>query len=572
MEITALKKSKVGVLIEQLDRVIAAVIDSEDRHKKQIKAVHPKYRQSAKNLVHYRALRSRDLTKLQKRLKDLGMSRLAKAESHVLPSLLATRNLLAQLEPGDSSGPFIAPEMSIKKSRRYLKRNITDLLGRPERSRHAMIMVTMPTEAAYSREFVVNMINSGMRVARINCAHDNDVVWKLIIDNIRSVSEETGIACKVAMDLGGPKIRTGAITPGPKVLKVRPRKDARGKIVEKARVWFGPMLSSKATYHIPLVDFAMLQAGQKLYFRDARNKKRTVEVVEVFEDGVIGLVDRTAVFETGMQLFVEKQVITPVCEVGELPPREGAIFLKTGEDLRLVAEPITALAFEAGDVLEEGVVKMINCSNEDVLKQARTGETVMLDDGKFAGVITAKDNKGITIKLTAVSTGGAKLRAEKGINFPDSKLSISGLTDKDKEDLEFVAEHADIVNMSFVNSTKDVDELLAEIEKLGKKDQIGVVLKIETRRAFQSLTDIILRAMQTYPIGIMIARGDLALEVGWHRIAVIQREVMKLCHAAHIPGIWATQVFENLAKNGVPSRPEMTDLWVAQRAECVNVE
>ena len=75
--------------------------------------------------------------------------------------------------------------------------------------------------------------------------------------------------------------------------------------------------------------------------------------------------------------------------------------------------------------------------------------------------------------------------------------------------------------------------------------------------------------MRTYPIGVMIARGDLALEVGWRRIAVIQREIMKMCHAAHVPDIWATQVFENLAKSGMPSRSEMTDLWVAQRSECV---
>ena len=67
----------------------------------------------------------------------------------------------------------------------------------------------------------------------------------------------------------------------------------------------------------------------------------------------------------------------------------------------------------------------------------------------------------------------------------------------------------------------------------------------------------------------MIARGDLALEVGWLNLAAVQREIMKVCHAAHVPDIWATQVFENLAKQGIPSRSEMTDVWVAQRSECV---
>ncbi|MDX1406525.1 MAG: pyruvate kinase, partial [Saprospiraceae bacterium] len=153
--------------------------------------------------------------------------------------------------------------------------------------------------------------------------------------------------------------------------------------------------------------------------------------------------------------------------------------------------------------------------------------------------------------------------------FPASDLKVRGLTPKDREDLAFVVQHADIVNMSFVNTADDVNDLLGALNELGADGKIGVVLKIETERAYLNLTRILLAGMQTYPLGIMIARGDLALEVGWHNLAPTQREIMKLCHAAHVPDIWATQVFENLAKQGVPSRAEMTDVWVAQRSECV---
>jgi len=75
--------------------------------------------------------------------------------------------------------------------------------------------------------------------------------------------------------------------------------------------------------------------------------------------------------------------------------------------------------------------------------------------------------------------------------------------------------------------------------------------------------------MQNYPIGVMIARGDLAIETGWKNFASIQEEILRICEAAHIPDVWATQVLESLAKKGVPTRSEITDAAMSQRAECV---
>jgi pyruvate kinase len=268
-----------------------------------------------------------------------------------------------------------------------------------------------------------------------------------------------------------------------------------------------------------------------------------------------------------MYLFNEKQLIHPLCQIGDLPPVEGFIFLRPGDHLRIVNDQIIAdhrpMNYAGSDPA------VICCTNTDVIKQARKGEPVVLDDGKFRGEIVAKDKKSLTLRMDVVRGGGAKLRAEKGINFPKSRLKIRGLTTKDIEDLQFVAQHADIVSMSFVNSPEDVKDLFAAIDMAKPRQNLGIVLKIETLRAFKNLIPILLMAMQRHPVGVMIARGDLALEVGWKRIAVVQREIMKICHAAHVPDIWATQVFETLAKSGVPSRAEMTDVWVAQRSECV---
>jgi pyruvate kinase len=95
------------------------------------------------------------------------------------------------------------------------------------------------------------------------------------------------------------------------------------------------------------------------------------------------------------------------------------------------------------------------------------------------------------------------------------------------------------------------------------------VLKIETRRGFESLPDMLLTAMRAPQCGVMIARGDLAVECGFERLAEVQEEILWLCEAAHVPVIWATQVLETLAKEGRPSRAEITDAAMGLRAECV---
>jgi pyruvate kinase len=98
---------------------------------------------------------------------------------------------------------------------------------------------------------------------------------------------------------------------------------------------------------------------------------------------------------------------------------------------------------------------------------------------------------------------------------------------------------------------------------------VGIVLKIETRKAFENLPRLILAAMRSPRVGVMIARGDLAVECGYERTGEIQEEIMWIAEAARVPVTWATQVLESLAKKGQPSRAEITDAAMAERAECV---
>jgi pyruvate kinase len=97
----------------------------------------------------------------------------------------------------------------------------------------------------------------------------------------------------------------------------------------------------------------------------------------------------------------------------------------------------------------------------------------------------------------------------------------------------------------------------------------AVVLKIETKTGFDNLPALLLAAMQSTSCGVMIARGDLAIECGFGRLAEVQEQILWVCEAAHVPVIWATQVLEGMAKSGLPTRAEVTDAAMGQRAECI---
>ncbi len=211
------------------------------------------------------------------------------------------------------------------------------------------------------------------------------------------------------------------------------------------------------------------------------------------------------------------------------------------------------------------------CSLPEILEQVQVGARVWIDDGSIGAIVESTTPEGILLRITHAGIKGSKLRADKGLNFPDTDLQLSPLTEKDLRDLDFVATHADIIGYSFVKKATDIQLLQREL-KARLPDSItmpAIVAKIETPQAVRNLPELIVQAAGKQALGIMIARGDLAIEIGYQRLAEIQEEILWLCQAAHIPVIWATQVLENLVKKGIPSRAEMTDAAMAERAECV---
>ncbi|MEN8789596.1 MAG: pyruvate kinase [Flavobacteriaceae bacterium] len=569
------KKKNLDQLLAVLEAILSKMEEMQQTYVNEVEQVHPAYKRSAKNLIDYLALRTFNIDKLNDTLKPQGLPEISSDENHIKRSVVGLKRLINSLLHRPPSA-VIPGTISMGQSEKLIKKNTRQLFGYKSKKRKTRIMVTLPNTAADDLDFVRKLLRSGMNCARINCAHDDAAIWLKMIENVKAASKLERKKCKITMDLGGPKLRTGSMIPGPKVIHIQPRRDDLGRVSTPAKVWIAPPdipppLNTEFQAFIPVdpVLFDKIKKGNMLKFTDSRGKNCKIVIDRKEGKGKWGVCSDSAYLETGteMMLHKQKQSGEMTHRVGELLPKEQFISLFTGDLLRLHkhAEP-----GEPAEYNEDGtLVNMahVSCSLPHVFEMVKEGEPIYFDDGKIEGYIKEIRDGELIIKITQAKDRGSKLKADKGINLPVSDLRISGLTDKDREDLKFVASHADAVNFSFVNSSSDVEDLYTELEALNAK--IGVILKIETQKGFENLPSILLTAMRSFPVGIMTARGDLAIETGWKNFASIQQEIMRLCSAAHIPNVWATQVLENLAKKGTPSRAEITDAALAQQAECV---
>ncbi|MDQ1345138.1 MAG: pyruvate kinase, partial [Pseudomonadota bacterium] len=373
-------------------------------------------------------------------------------------------------------------------------------------------------------------------------------------------------------DLAGPKLRTGTLPPGPIVHKLRPQRDAFGYVIEPARLLLRAHVSSHGSddgFFPVTVDSEWLKLpvpGDRLYCIDARRARRTLEVVRADRHGILAE-SRQAIYltpETELHVMRDDKLIGSGPLAG-LPPTQTTLHLACGQMLRLVRPEDDMRS--AGD-WREGETAAISCTLPEVFSQVMAGERIFFDDGRIGGTIREAHADHLLVEITQARATGEKLAADKGINLPDSHLNLPALTEKDLDDLAHVARLADMVGLSFVQRRADIEALHEHLRSLGA-DDLGLVLKIETRRAFENLPELLFSAMQSSAVGVMIARGDLAIECGFERLAEVQEEILWAAEAAHLPTIWATQVLETLARTGLPSRAEITDAAMGERAECV---
>lgn len=561
-------------LIERLWALRRQMTALADRHADRLAAIDPAHQAGARNLLHYLALRSGDLRPLQLELSRLGLSSLGRAEPHVLASIDKVLGLLHRLSGRDWTPRDPDAPIGSRASTQALQRHAVALLGRTPPGRDVRIMVTLPGEAAADPGRIDAMVQAGMDIARINCAHDTPAQWQAMAEAVRLAARRAGREVRVLMDLGGPKLRTGPIESGPEVVRLRPRRDELGRVIAPARLALRPAGSTRpvgaeadAVLGVDPDWLAPLKVGDLISLKDARRAQRQLEIVERHADGVIAALSRSAYLTADVVLRHEPHRDRRSA-LHELPAAQGLLHLRRGDRLQLLPE---GLGHEARPVGRgrRAQPASVSCTLPEALAAVRRGDRIWFDDGRIGGVVRKRlDGGGVLVEIGSAREGGEKLAADKGINLPDTALDLPALTAQDLQDLDTVVATADLVGLSFCQSADDVRRLRAELAARGAST-LGLMLKIETQRGFAALPSILLAAMEGPTAGVMIARGDLAVECGHERLAEVQEEMLWACEAAHLPVVWATQVLETLARTGRPSRAEITDAAMGERAECV---
>lgn len=434
-------RSKLDFIEKAMDQQVATRL-------KTIHNVHPSNQRSAENLIRYLTLRSLDLRELQDSLHTLGLSSLASSESHIkrqvqaISQRLGKKYSLQQLDPCD-----------YRWSHHHKRKNAVELFGLHDSGSLPSVMVTFDSSFAEDYALVKNLIQNGMNIARINCAHDDESVWAAMINKVRKASSKTGKPCKIYMDLGGPKLRV-----------------------------------------------LLLGKGRK----------------------------------------------------------EGFVAVKEG---KLIYLSQNVQGFNQEDIV-------VNPGEKEVISCLKIGERVYFDDGMVRGLVEKVSKKYAAVRITRVSSQKKLIKNGKGLNFPDSDLKIPSLTKHDISCLPFICDHAHMIGYSFARYADDITYLQRLLWDTAEKIP-DLIIKIETPQAVQHLPELLMEGMKSQNVGVMIARGDLAVEIGFERMSEIQEEILWICDAAHIPVIWATQVLESLNKSGIATRSEITDVTHAAQAECI---
>jgi pyruvate kinase len=418
--------------------------------------LHPHFKLSGSNLIHYLVLRSSEIRVLQEYLHERGLSSLTNMESHTMHQV---QQILSWLKGAPAKH---ITTCDFKTALKLQTRHSEELLGEFPTRERPHIMVTFSQEMGKDRKLVEEMLNEGMSVARINCAHDTQEDWLQMITTLKKAIARTGKPCKIYMDIAGPKIRIKSIK------------------------------SAKASG------------------KDALPVSEGTELV--------------------------------LCRPGD----ESPVSRKSKSKRNLI-------------VVEPG----------ELVSMMREGDRIFFDDGKFEARVIREGPERATVRIVRISARKHILKPQRGINLPDSELTLPTLTAEDKANIPFICQHADMVGFSFVSHIDDIETLRHELQSSGRKRKPAIILKIERLAAVQQLPALLLNGMKDEALGVMIARGDLAVEIGFERLSEIQEEILWICEAAHVPVIWATQVLETLNKTGFATRSEITDAAMSVKAECV---
>lgn len=245
---------------------------------------------------------------------------------------------------------------------------------------------------------------------------------------------------------------------------------------------------------------------------------------------------RLAMKKTGISGAIMQDLSGPKIRLGEFSTER--VMLKAGNMITITTEKIV------------GDEKKVSINYPLFAKEVKAGDQIMVDDGKKKFEVVSTKGNEVLCKIIV----GGDTKGRRGVNLPDSDISVSSLTEKDKKDIEFGFKNkVDFFAFSFVRTPEDVIELREILNK--KKSKAKIIAKIETPQAVKNI-DAILELCD----GLMVARGDLAIEVPAEKVPMIQKMLIKKCNDAGKIVITATQMLESMIKSPVPTRAEVSDI------------
>lgn len=241
--------------------------------------------------------------------------------------------------------------------------------------------------------------------------------------------------------------------------------------------------------------------------------------------------------EHGYHTAILADLQGPKIRIGEI--ENGSVEITAGAEITFTTEKII------------GNASKVYINYNDFPRDVKVGERILVDDGKLAMNIVSTNGKD---QAVAIIVNSGTLSSKKGVNLPNTKVSLPSLTEKDKIDLDFALENnVEWIGLSFVRNARDIIELKHIIESKGKTSR--VIAKIEKPEAVSDIEDIIAKTD-----GIMVARGDLGVEIPMEEVPLVQKDIVKRCLVAAKPVIIATQMMESMITNISPTRAEVNDV------------
>lgn len=571
-----LDKELMQSVYSDIEKIRENLLQVRDR----LSADEPRYK-SLLNLNQYLELRSEDWTKLQEKLFLLSLSSLGRSYAHVSASIDRLHDqLCCALGYEEISQELLDAfhHLTIEDSIEIASKNGVNLFGGRASSRlskqSTSLMITLPSNAMDDDAALIKKLaSSKVSIFRINTAHDDASTWRAMGETILKINESRGDKekLKLFVDLAGPKIRTAKIRKVDMPIVIGSNK------VEKELLIYHDERETKAQRKdrqtlqklpaeivVSSKFFKSIQSDKRIKVTDINAKKAKIRVIEKNDEYALCKIDKKVFLDEKSSLRVGKKESTLL----NIVPQTDQIRLFVDDEIIITQEDIlgsSATLDKDGTILKPAI---ISATHKQILKDVVVGDKLFIDDGKIGLEVVQKGENEILCRVRIAKANGTLIKEEKGINLPDTYIRTSALTQEDRENLQSVIDIADSVSISFCQTAKDVQEIQKLLAKYGRED-IGIIAKIETKQAVLNMPQILTQLLKSQNSGVMIARGDLAIEVGFENLAQIQESLLDICDAAHIPVIWATQVLESKMKNNLPSRAEVTDAAMSSRAECV---